>query len=151
MSSSEKRPFLSAWVDIFAMNSFSYIVALPIELIIAGMSWQEHLKVRLAALVLNTLVARPFGIWRDFVIKRFGIREDSRFIKVYLVDTLVFLSFQLPLYVGNMILGGADWGEIMKASVTVSLIAGLLGRPYGIYLDFIKRRVGLSIAFEKAK
>nr|WP_256489510.1 L-alanine exporter AlaE [Pleionea sp. CnH1-48] len=142
---------MSAWVDIFAMNSFSYIVALPIELIIAGMSWQEHLKVRLAALVLNTLVARPFGIWRDFVIKRFGIREDSRFIKVYLVDTLVFLSFQLPLYVGNMILGGADWGEIMKASVTVSLIAGLLGRPYGIYLDFIKRRVGLSIAFEKAK
>ncbi len=138
-------------VDIWALNSFSYLVSLPIEILIAGMSWEEHFKVRLAALILNTLVARPFGIWRQWVFSRFQVRASDSFAKLYLADTLVFLSFQMPLYVGNMLLGGASWIEIMKAAVTVSLIAGCLGRPYGWYLDFIRAKVGLESSFVKSE
>lgn len=122
------------------MNSFSYVVSLPIEIVIAGMSWQEHFQVRFAALILNTLVARPFGMWRDFVMHKTTTNENSSFLQKYFCDTLIFLSFQMPLYVGNMILGGASWLEIGKAALTVSLIAGLLGRPYGMYLDFLNHR-----------
>ncbi len=138
-----KQQLKQFWVDVFAMNSFSYATAVVIELGIAQMSLQEHFKVRLAALLLNSLVARPFGIWRDYVLARFNIdTETSPFYQKYLADTLIFLSFQMPLYVGNMLLGGAPTEAIVKAALTVSLIAGLLGRPYGLYLDWLKKKMG---------
>ncbi|SDK53293.1 L-alanine exporter [Microbulbifer yueqingensis] len=123
-------------LDIFAMNSFSWAIAIPIELLLAGMSLQEHIQVRLLAVVFNTLIARPFSIYRHWVAARFGGRGD---LNAYLVDTFVFLSFQCPLYVGNMLLGGASWAEIATASATFMVIAGALGRPYGIYLDWLRR------------
>ncbi|WP_444920841.1 L-alanine exporter AlaE [Microbulbifer sp. CnH-101-G] len=123
-------------LDIFAMNSFSWAVAIPIELVLAGMSWSEHLKVRLMALVFNTLIARPFSVYRNWVVNRFG---GGGPINAYLVDTFVFVSFQFPLYMGNMHLGGASWDEIATASITFMLIAGALGGPYGIYLDWLRR------------
>ncbi|MCV2885846.1 L-alanine exporter AlaE [Aestuariibacter sp. AA17] len=139
-----REKFSEKWrvrfIDIWAMNSFSYAVALPIELVIAGMSWQEHVKVRAVALLLNTLVARPFGVWREFVFIKLGLSHHQHWFRLYLGDTLVFLSFQMPLYLGNMYLGGADSIEMLKAALTVSLIAGLLGRPYGMYLDWLTRK-----------
>lgn len=122
-------------LDIFAMNSFSWAIAIPIELVLAGMGWQEHLKVRLLAVVFNTLIARPFSLYRLWVINRFG----GGAFNAYLLDTFVFLSFQFPLYLGNMLLGGASWVEIATASITFMLIAGGLGRPYGIYLDWLRQ------------
>jgi hypothetical protein len=141
-----QRPWLATAIDVWAMNSFSYLVALPIEIVIAGMSWREHVQVRLVALLLNTLVARPFGLWRDWVFQRFAAQHSDGFLKLYLLDTTVFLSFQMPLYVGNLVLGGAGAAEIFKAALTVSLIAGLLGRPYGYYLDWLRTRAGLQAA-----
>ncbi|WP_237059329.1 L-alanine exporter AlaE [Microbulbifer sediminum] len=123
-------------LDIFAMNSFSWAIAIPIELLLAGLSLQEHIQVRLMAVVFNTLIARPFGVYRTLVANRFGGRGP---LNAYLVDTFVFLSFQFPLYVGNMLLGGASWAEIATASATFLLIAGALGRPYGMYLDWLRR------------
>ena len=123
-------------LDIFAMNSFSWAIAIPIEVVLAGMSWQEHLKVRLLAVVFNTLIARPFSLYRLWVMERFG---GGGTLNAYLVDTFVFLSFQFPLYLSNMLLGGASWMEIATASITFMLIAGALGRPYGIYLDWLSR------------
>jgi hypothetical protein len=144
MSKSKPCFLKNTLTDIFAMNTFSYVVSVPIELLISGMSFTEHLQVRFVALILNTLVARPFGIWRSFILGKFCISENSLFLRNYLADTTAFLLFQLPLYVGNLVLGGADTDEIIKAGLTVSIIAGLLGRPYGIYLDWIKSRVGLT-------
>ncbi len=114
------------------------------------MSWQEHLQVRLVALVLNTLVAGPFGWWRQYMFRRLKIHSEDGRVRLYFADTLVFLSFQLPLYIGNMILGGAGLMEILKASLTVSVIAGCLGRPYGRYLDFLRARFKLQSAYAKS-
>jgi len=123
-------------LDIFAMNSFSWAIAIPIELGLAGMGWREHLQVRLLAVVFNTLIARPFSLYRNWVVQRFGAGSA---LHAYLLDTFVFLSFQFPLYLGNMLLGGASWSEIATASITFMLIAGALGRPYGIYLDWLRQ------------
>ncbi len=145
MARSKLNIIKESFIDIFAMNTFSYVVSVPIELFISGMSFSEHLQVRLVALLLNTLVARPFGIWRSFILKKFKISDTSSFLKNYLADTSAFLSFQLPLYIGNLILGGADSQEIMKATITISIIAGFLGRPYGIYLDWIRSSFGFKL------
>jgi len=132
------------WVDVFVMNTFSYAVAAPLELIIADMSWQAHLKVRLMGLVINSFIGRPYGLWREFVVGRTGMNVTSSAMQRYGVDTLVFLSFQLPVYVTIMALGGADLDGILKAAGTASLLAGVLGRPYGIYLDFVRSLVGMK-------
>ncbi|WP_160152173.1 L-alanine exporter AlaE [Microbulbifer sp. ALW1] len=132
-----RRTRRDEWLlDVFAMNSFSWAIAIPIELLLAGMSWSEHLKVRLLAVVFNTLIARPFSIYRNWVVARFGRGSG---LHNYAVDTFVFLSFQLPLYTLNMILGGASAIEIATACGTFVLIAGALGRPYGLYLDCLRR------------
>jgi hypothetical protein len=123
-------------LDIFAMNSFSWAIAIPIELGLAGMGWREHLQVRLMAIFFNTAIARPFTLYRNWVMGRFG---GGTALNTYLVDTFVFLSFQFPLYLLNMLLGGASWAEIATASATFMLIAGGLGRPYGIYLDWLRQ------------
>ncbi|WP_346838638.1 L-alanine exporter AlaE [Microbulbifer sp. SAOS-129_SWC] len=123
-------------LDIFAMNSFSWAVAIPIEVGLAGMSWREHLQVRLLAVVFNTLIARPFSLYRNWVAQRFGASGP---LQAYLLDTFVFLSFQYPLYLGNMLLGGASWTAIATASISFMLIAGAMGRPYGIYLDWLRQ------------
>lgn len=133
------------------MNSFSYLVAMPLELIVAGMSWQEHLKVRLVALVLNTLVGRPYGLWRHYVIQRTHTCADSHWFKKYWVDTLTFLSFQLPLYVANMIIGGASVMGIIKAGVSATILSGFLGRPYGLYSDAFRRLIGLRAELQGEK
>lgn len=123
-------------LDIFAMNSFSWAIAIPIELLLAGLSLQEHLQVRMMAVIFNTLIARPFGLYRLWAYRRLPGRGR---LHAYLVDTFVFLSFQLPLYTANMLLGGASWLEIATASLTFMLLAGAMGRPYGIYLDWLRR------------
>lgn len=124
-------------LDIFAMNSFSWAIAIPIELLLAGMSFQEHLQVRLLAVFFNTLIARPFGLYRLWIFRRVPGRGR---LHAYLVDTFVFLSFQLPLYTANMLLGGASWMEIATASMTFMVLAGAMGRPYGVYLDWLRRQ-----------
>jgi hypothetical protein len=125
--------------DTLAMNCFSYGTAVPIELLIAGMSFHAHLQVRLAALVVNTLTGRPYGLWRSFLFSKLGLDGSAGRLRLYLGDTAAFLSFQLPIYILNMVIGGASLGAILKASVTATLISGLLGGPYGLFLDFIRR------------
>ncbi|WP_288131702.1 L-alanine exporter AlaE [Microbulbifer sp.] len=123
-------------LDVFAMNSFSWAIAIPIEVVLAGMSWREHLKVRLLAVLFNTVIARPFSLYRNWVVGRCG---QGGVLHNYAVDTFVFLSFQLPLYASNMVLGGASSMEILTASGTFVLLAGAMGRPYGFYLDSLRR------------
>ncbi|WP_226665300.1 L-alanine exporter AlaE [Microbulbifer aggregans] len=130
---SRRREWL---LDVFAMNSFSWAIAIPIELLLAGMSWNEHLKVRLLAVFFNTVIARPFSLYRNWVVSHMG---GTGALRNYMVDTFVFLSFQLPLYIINMALGGASLVEIATASGVFVLIAGALGRPYGMYLDCLRR------------
>ena len=84
MAGKKSAHFFDIFIDFFAMNTFSYIVALPIEFLISGMSWNEHLQVRLVALLLNTIVARPYGLWRFFVTLKFKITEKALFFKIIL-------------------------------------------------------------------
>jgi hypothetical protein len=135
-------------VEAFTMNTFSWVAAAPIELIIAGMDFSEHLKIRLAGVAVNTMTGRPYGIWRDWIFRRMNITEESHWAKKYAGDTIAFTGFQLPLYLLNMTIGGAEPDEMLKSSVSVTLIAGGMGRPYGVYLDEIRNQADLSLEYD---
>ncbi|WP_447792704.1 MULTISPECIES: L-alanine exporter AlaE [Pseudomonas] len=129
------------WADTFALNTFCYLISIPIELGFAQMTLGTHLSARLVGLFIITSTARPFGIWRDYVFKKFKISDRDRGIKPYLVDTLAYLSFELPLYIINMSISGAALMQAIKAALIFCIIAGFVGRPYGIYRAFIRKKL----------
>ena len=105
------------------------------------MTLGTHLSARLVGLFIITSTARPFGIWRDYVFKKFKISDSDKGIKPYLVDTLAYLSFELPLYIINMSISGATLMQAIKAALIFCIIAGFVGRPYGIYRAFIRKKL----------
>ncbi|MDE1476380.1 L-alanine exporter AlaE [Xenorhabdus bovienii] len=127
--------------DIFALNTFCYIISLPIELGFAQMSFSTHLHTRFIGLFIITTTARPFGIWRDWIFKKFKISNEDKGIKPYLVDTLAYLSFEMPLYITNLTISGASLEQMIKSILFFAFIAGMVGRPYGIYRNFIRCKI----------
>lgn len=135
------QPLKNFWADTFALNTFCYFISLPIELGFAQMTLSTHLSARLVGLFIITSTARPFGIWRDYIFKKFGISDSDKGLKPYLVDTLAYLSFELPLYMINMTISGATLMQAIKAALIFCIIAGFVGRPYGIYRAFIRNKL----------
>ncbi|MBW1896862.1 MAG: L-alanine exporter AlaE [Deltaproteobacteria bacterium] len=126
-------------VDAIAMNAFSFAICTPNELLIAGMDFEEYIRTRLTALVLNTFTGRPYGVWRDWLIRKCKISKESPLGMKYVGDTVAFMGFQLPLYWLSMTVGRAELTEMISAS-----IAGLTGRPYGVWLDKFRNECGLT-------
>ncbi|CDG21585.1 conserved membrane protein of unknown function [Xenorhabdus poinarii G6] len=137
---SSKRK-INFFADIIALNTFCYFISIPIELGFAQMSFATHLHARFIGLFIITTTARPFGIWRDWIFKKFNLTNSDKGLKPYLVDTLAYLSFEMPLYIANLTMSGASLEQVLKSILFFSCIAGLVGRPYGIYRHFIRKNI----------
>ena len=144
-------------IDAFSLNTFSYYVAFIFEKLLAGMSWKRHLFTRGIALVTNTSTARIYENIRTRAFKRLNIDETTP-VKKYLADTVLFMGLQMPLHWANMCLGTLlEKGKIEKedvmqmavASFSMIPIAGLLGGPYGLYRDSIRKSAGLPIEYAR--
>ncbi len=131
-------------VEAFTMNAFSIAISTPNEILLAGMDFREFIRTRIAAMVFNTLTGRPYGIWRDWLLKKIGLTPYSSRGKKYFGDTLAFIGFQLPGYWGCCLIGGVELNETIKASIVLTIIAGLTGGPYGIWLEKFRLECGLS-------
>lgn len=146
-----------AGIDAFCLNTYSYYVAFFFERILAGMSWKRHLFTRAVAFFTNTPTARPYERIRTYVLKKLDIGEENP-VKKYVADTFLFIGLQMPLHWGNMTLGTLlEKGTIEKedilqmavASFSMIPIAGLLGGPYGLYRDSVRKSAGLPIEYAK--
>ena len=131
-------------VEAFTMNVFSLVITTPNEILIGGMDFKEFIGTRIAAMVFNTITGRPYGLWRDWLITKLGFTPNSSRGEKYFGDTLAFIGFQLPGYWACCLVGGAELDETLKASVILTIIAGLTGRPYGIWLEKFRLECGLS-------
>lgn len=132
--------------DAVAMNVFSLLYGLN-ERFVAGMDWEEVGKTRLAAAIGNTITGRPYGIYRDWMMKKLNVREDSSWLKKYAADVLVFATGQTPLYMLYLAASGADLEKMTKAAVFLTLVAPLAGRPQGATYEFTRKQFGLEGAF----
>ncbi|MBN2142713.1 L-alanine exporter AlaE [Candidatus Woesearchaeota archaeon] len=136
-------------IDAIALNTFSYILTAPIELLIVGLPFQAHLQVRLFAAILNTLTARPYTNWRTFIFRKASVNSQSSWKKKYLWDTLTFASMQAPIYfTSNMIIGGGDLYGVIQGTLVLTMVSGVVGRPYGAYLDVIRDLFGLGKEYD---
>ena len=131
------------------MNSFSYVVALVLEVGVAGMSWGAHFQARLVAILVNTMTAGPFGSYRTMLFSKMEIDPNQLSVRSYLVDSIAFASFQLPIYCVNLWLAGTSFSEGLIASLSLLAVAGIMGGPYGRFLTFVYRMFRVDVQSEE--
>lgn len=144
MSNTNARPKIAIkafGVDTLGTILFFTIVAGLTELLIAGMDWQTVLTTRLITIPMMVLTGRPYGMWRDLVFWRLTPRHT---VTRMLTDILAFLTFQVPVYVGTLFIAGARLGEIQVAVGAAVFFMIALSRPFGIFLEALRRWAGTS-------
>ncbi len=123
-------------VDTVSTIVFFTTVASFTELFIAGMDLREVVTTRLIMVPLMVLTGRPYGIWRDWVFLR--IRPTVGWSKA-VTDAAAFVVFQLPIYAATLVIAGADTAEIVILLSAVVPQMLILSRPFGLFLEFMRR------------
>ena len=109
------------------------------------MQWDQVLHARLLGAVLMVPVARPYGIWRDWVMRR---ASDGRFSRI-LWDSIALVTFQVPIYAAIIAVNGASGIGLLSGILGATVMMLVLGRPYGAFLNFIRGMFGLPAGGER--
>jgi len=132
------RAFL---VDTIATIFFFTIVAATAELLIVGLEPMQVLTARLFMIPVMAATGRPYGVWRDWVFAR--VRPQRRITKAF-ADIGAFICFQLPVYLASLAVVGATVAEMLAAAATAIVGMALLSRPFGVFLDLVRKRAGVT-------
>jgi len=127
--------------DTLALVMFFTVVSGLNERYVAGLDWSEVLVSRSIGAVLMVLTARPYGLWRDWVFARISPETSKGNL---LTDCLALMAFQVPIYVAILAVTGADAASILKGTAGFAVLMLVVGRPYGMFLDFIRGLFGLT-------
>ncbi|MBO1075511.1 L-alanine exporter AlaE [Roseomonas marmotae] len=136
----EVRRYLA---DTFALVVFSVAVGAFVEIVIAGLTFEQSARVRAAAIPVALLTGRPYGIYRDWLFRLLA-RNGTEPCRAVLIDTLANLSFQVPLYAAILAWNGASLQQISMAAGSILLLLALTGRPYGVFLMWCRKFLGVD-------
>lgn len=125
--------------DTTALILFFTATGIINERWIAEMAWDQVLHARLIGAVLMVPVARPYGLWRDWVMQHAG---SSRVSKL-LWDSVALVSFQVPIYAAIIAFSGATGSGLLRGTLGAALMMLFLGRPYGAFLNWVRKMFGL--------
>lgn len=125
--------------DTAALIFFFTTTGIINERVIAGMTWEQVLHARLLGAALMVPVARPYGIWRDWLMRRAGPGRVSQL----LWDSAALVSFQVPMYALIIAFSGASGSGLVRGTLGAALMMLCLGRPYGAFLNWVRRLFGL--------
>jgi hypothetical protein len=122
---------------------FSTLAALFTEIVIAGLSLSQSAHARVIAVPVIIVTARPYGVYRDWVLMLFRADGAGQRLRRLMADTAAFLSFQLPIYWMILALAGVDPRQIAVSSAGATVAICISGRPYGVLLDLFRRLFGV--------
>ena len=129
-----------AIVDTFATVFFFTTAATLVEYFVGGLEPKEILVTRSAMIPLMIITGRPYGIWRDRFFRTFAPLSS---IARTLADVAAFVSFQLPIYALTLVIAGADRSEILTLLPATALAMVLGSRPFGLFLEGVRRLAGV--------
>jgi hypothetical protein len=132
-----RRAFIA---DTTALILFFTTTGFINERFIAGMSWDQVLHARLLGAALMVPVGRPYGVWRDFVIRR---AQSGNRVSQILWDSVALVSFQVPIYAVIIAVSGASGRGLWFGVLGATVMMLVLGRPYGAFLNGVRRLFGL--------
>ena len=139
-----RRGFIA---DTTALILFFTTTGVINERFIAGMSWDQVLHARLLGAALMVPVGRPYGVWRDFVIRH---AQSGNRLAQLLWDSIALVSFQVPIYAAIIAISGASGRGFWRGVFGAAVMMFMLGRPYGAFLNSVRRRFGLPPNGERA-
>lgn len=131
-----RRAFIA---DTTALIVFFTTTGIINERFIAGMQWDQVAHARLLGAALMIPVARPYGIWRDYVMRFAGRGHLSR----VLWDSMALVSFQVPIYAAIIAISGTSGRGFWRGVLGAAIMMLALGRPYGAFLNAVRRLFGL--------
>lgn len=126
--------------DILARVTFSVSSGMVIEIFIAQMTVMQSLYSRAVNTPIVMLTARPYGMFRDWMLRKLKVRKDQR-MKYILANQVAYALFFCPQYALVLWLEGATWPQIWKAAGTVALTSPILGAIFGYWLDFVRQKL----------
>ncbi|WP_367896889.1 L-alanine exporter AlaE [Enterobacter vonholyi] len=132
-----------AVADTFAMVVYCSVVNMLIEIFLSGMSFEQSFSSRLVAIPVNIIIAWPYGLYRDAVMRFARQISPAGWVK-NLADVLAYITFQSPVYVAILLTVGADWHQIAAAVSSNIVISMLMGAVYGYFLDYCRRLFKVS-------
>lgn len=133
---SRRRAFIA---DTVALILFFTTTGILNERFIAGMAWEQVFHARVLGGVLMVPVGRPYGIWRDWVMRYARPDRLSRL----LWDSLALVSFQVPIYAAIIAISGASGRGLWMGVLGATVIMLALGRLYGAFLNWVRTLFGL--------
>lgn len=131
-----RRAFIA---DTLALILFFTATGIVNERLIAGMNWDQVLHARALGAVLMVPVGRPYGVWRDWLMRRARPDRLSRL----LCDSLALVSFQVPIYAAIIAVSGASGPGLVRGVLGATVMMFALGRPYGAFLNRVRAMFGL--------
>jgi hypothetical protein len=138
--SSPARPLRRAFIaDTTALLLFFTTTGAINEHFIAGMTWEQVFHARLLGAILMVPVGRPYGVWRDWIMKHARPSHLSQL----LWDSLALVSFQVPIYAAIIAISGASGRGLLLGTLGATVMMLALGRPYGVFLGWVRALFGL--------
>lgn len=131
--------------DTLALILFFTTTGVINERWIAGMTWEQVLHARLIGGALMIPVGRPYGMWRDWVMRH---AKETRLSRL-LWDSLALMSFQVPIYAAIIALSGARGSGLLRGVLGAAVMMLVLGRPYGAFLNGVRYFFGLPPGGER--
>ena len=141
-SHSRRRAFLA---DTTALIVFFTTTGILNERFIAGMTWEQVLHARLLGAALMVPVGRPYGLWRDWLMR---FAKPGRVSQI-LWDSLALVSFQVPIYAAIIAVTGASGQGLLFGILGAAVMMLTLGRPYGAFLNWVRSLFGLPPGGDK--
>lgn len=130
-------------VDTIALNLFIICTAFIVEVVFSGIPWSIFWKGRLVMIIPNIITVEPYSLTRVWIGTKLGVWKSPRLHQI-VRDTIVFIIYRVPLVFIVLTLLGADSQKVISACIAATLISGFTGRPYGIFLDWMRKVFGVS-------
>jgi len=133
-------------VDTFSEITFYTPLGMASEIWMAGMSFGQSLKTRVMGAITGAIFGRPYGKFRDYVFKKTKTGHSSSSLRKMAVDTAALITFWMPVYFGQLYIAGASKKSIIVALAIAIPFSFVEGRPFGMYMDWIRKKAGLRPA-----
>jgi L-alanine exporter len=127
-----RRAFIA---DTTALILFFTTTGVINERFVAGMSWDEVLHARMLGAALMVPVGRPYGVWRDYVMR---YAQSTNRLSQVVCDSVALVSFQVPIYAAIIAVSGASGRGLWLGILGATVMMLLLGRPYGAFLNGVR-------------
>jgi hypothetical protein len=121
--------------DTLALFIFFTVTGVVNERYVVGMTWEQVLHARLLGTAVMIPSGRPYGLWRDFLMRR----ANDNPISQSLWDSAALLSFQTPVYASIIFFSGAQGLDLVFGAFAAAIMMVSLGRPYGVFLNSVRR------------